>query len=336
MNVVVSLPRGSCRLDALKVSYSIISCLRRRREIASFIFPKNGWWCVEGIEACKAESALSVPLARLQKKDPNRTIQLLCTCDRKTLLRASMTLGRLLDNLDFLHFSLFCGGREPREAFTSMRCNGRRCGEAVPTLYSQARGGRPGPSLVSPTQANGVQTANDLTPASPDQANDERPPSDPTPASNCATDDVRLVRGVSDLTYVATTHSNGQTGGCLETPASHDEASGVKAASETTPTHRDKPCGVQEVSVMTTPASNNEDDTMKETNDKEPDSTKLVLRRRERRRPITQRPRRHAQRRAAAPPEERAVTYRWVDAFLDGTAICAMAVSGILVYCTSW
>ncbi|XP_050730275.1 uncharacterized protein LOC127005441 isoform X35 [Eriocheir sinensis] len=158
-NVIVSLREGMSRPDTLKVSYKGGGCLRRRRPIAFLTFPSTGWRCAEGIEACEAEGGLSVPLAALKHKDGSKIIQLRCGSGRRTLLKAAMPLGKFLNNLDYLHFSLHCDGRGSSGAYTGMRCNGHPCVEAAPPpMWHRPNGGKEAsdPTKASVTPAGGA------------------------------------------------------------------------------------------------------------------------------------------------------------------------------------
>ncbi|XP_050728772.1 uncharacterized protein LOC127004732 isoform X2 [Eriocheir sinensis] len=128
-NVWVTLERGSSLVDSIKLSCKDSTCcLKRRRTVASVKFPVEGWSCVAGIQGCHAEGELRVPLAKLCKKDGNAVVRVQCASLRKPVFTSSMPLAWLLDNISGLHFSLFC---DDGPAFTSLRCNGRRCGEPV-------------------------------------------------------------------------------------------------------------------------------------------------------------------------------------------------------------
>ncbi|XP_050714188.1 uncharacterized protein LOC126997205 isoform X2 [Eriocheir sinensis] len=129
INVWVTLERGSSLVDSIKLSCrESTCCVKRRRTIASVKLPVDGWSCVAGIQGCHAEGQLRVPLAKLCRKDGNASVRVQCTSLQKPVLTSSMPLAWLLDNVSGLHFSLFC---DDGPVFTSLRCNGRRCGEPV-------------------------------------------------------------------------------------------------------------------------------------------------------------------------------------------------------------
>ncbi|XP_050709282.1 uncharacterized protein LOC126994080 isoform X3 [Eriocheir sinensis] len=128
-NVWVTLERGSSLVDSIKLSCKDSTCcLKRRRTVASVKLPVEGWSCVAGIQGCHAEGELRVPLAKLCKKDGNAAVRVQCASLRKPVFTSSIPLAWLLDNISGLHFSLFC---DDGPVFTSLRCNGRRCGEPV-------------------------------------------------------------------------------------------------------------------------------------------------------------------------------------------------------------
>ncbi|XP_050706397.1 uncharacterized protein LOC126991754 [Eriocheir sinensis] len=128
-NVWVTLERGSSLVDSIKLSCKDSTCcLKRRRTVASVKLTVEGWSCVAGIQGCHAEGELRVPLAKLCKKDGNAAVRVQCASLRKPVFTSSMPLAWLLDNISGLHFSLFC---DDGPVFTSLRCNGRRCGEPV-------------------------------------------------------------------------------------------------------------------------------------------------------------------------------------------------------------
>ncbi|XP_050695393.1 putative protein TPRXL isoform X22 [Eriocheir sinensis] len=399
-NVVVSLREGLCRPDTLRVSYRSGGSLRRQREIASFTFPGTGWWCAEGIAACEAEGGLSMPLATLKQKDGNRTVHLRCDSSRGTLIKGSMTLGRFLDNLNFLHFSLYCDAGDSSAAYTSMRCNGQRCVEAArPPMNHQPNSVKEAsdPTKASTTQAGdgsaitkasstqagdgsaitkaSTAQAGDgsaITKASTTQAGDG---SAITKASSTQAGDGSAITKASStqagdgsaITKASSTQagdgsaitkaSSTQAGdGSAITKASSIQAGDVTAitkASSTqagdvtaitkasttqagdgsapTPSSGDKVDDVEEDSVVMTPASKCEVNSVSKPSGTAPDYTNQTRRRRK-----AKKPKRPAVDRDAVIPKRRSAPQTWADAFVDGTAICAIIVSGVLAYWTYW
>ncbi|XP_050715744.1 uncharacterized protein LOC126998286 isoform X22 [Eriocheir sinensis] len=271
VNVVVSLRESLCRLDTLKVSYRGRGCLKRRREIACFTFPVTGWWCAEGIAACEAEGGLRVPLAALKQKDGSRTVQLRCSSGRKTLLKGSMSLERFLDNIEFLHFSLFCDSQDPSVAYTSMRCNGRRCDEAArPPVCHQEKGVKE--------------------------------------ASNPAQDSTTQAGDGSAITKVSTT----ETG----------DGSAITKVSTTQ---------AGDAGVITKASTNCETNVVSPPRGTTKNSTSKTLRRRK-----TKKPKCRPRGTDTVTPERHSAPYTWTDAFMDGTAICSVVLSCVLLYWTDW
>ncbi|XP_050695399.1 putative protein TPRXL isoform X28 [Eriocheir sinensis] len=385
-NVVVSLREGLCRPDTLRVSYRSGGSLRRQREIASFTFPGTGWWCAEGIAACEAEGGLSMPLATLKQKDGNRTVHLRCDSSRGTLIKGSMTLGRFLDNLNFLHFSLYCDAGDSSAAYTSMRCNGQRCVEAArPPMNHQPNSVKEAsdPTKASTTQAGdgsaitkasstqagdgsaitkastaqagdgsaitkaSTTQAGDgsaITKASSTQAGDG---SAITKASSIQAGDGSAITKASstqagDVTAI-TKASSTQAGDVTAiTKASSTQAGDVTAitkasttqagdGSAPTPSSGDKVDDVEEDSVVMTPASKCEVNSVSKPSGTAPDYTNQTRRRRK-----AKKPKRPAVDRDAVIPKRRSAPQTWADAFVDGTAICAIIVSGVLAYWTYW
>ncbi|XP_050695413.1 uncharacterized protein LOC126985067 isoform X40 [Eriocheir sinensis] len=371
-NVVVSLREGLCRPDTLRVSYRSGGSLRRQREIASFTFPGTGWWCAEGIAACEAEGGLSMPLATLKQKDGNRTVHLRCDSSRGTLIKGSMTLGRFLDNLNFLHFSLYCDAGDSSAAYTSMRCNGQRCVEAArPPMNHQPNSVK---EASDPTKASTTQAGDGsaITKASSTQAGDG---SAITKASTAQAGDGSAITKASTtqagdgsaITKASSTQagdgsaitkaSSTQAGdGSAITKASSTQAGDVTAitkASSTqagdvtaitkasttqagdgsapTPSSGDKVDDVEEDSVVMTPASKCEVNSVSKPSGTAPDYTNQTRRRRK-----AKKPKRPAVDRDAVIPKRRSAPQTWADAFVDGTAICAIIVSGVLAYWTYW
>ncbi|XP_050695398.1 putative protein TPRXL isoform X27 [Eriocheir sinensis] len=399
-NVVVSLREGLCRPDTLRVSYRSGGSLRRQREIASFTFPGTGWWCAEGIAACEAEGGLSMPLATLKQKDGNRTVHLRCDSSRGTLIKGSMTLGRFLDNLNFLHFSLYCDAGDSSAAYTSMRCNGQRCVEAArPPMNHQPNSVKEAsdPTKASTTQAGdgsaitkasstqagdgsaitkastaqagdgsaitkaSTTQAGDgsaITKASSTQAGDG---SAITKASSTQAGDGSAITKASStqagdgsaITKASSTQagdgsaitkaSSTQAGdGSAITKASSIQAGDVTAitkasttqagdGSAPTPSSGDKVDDVEEDSVVMTPASKCEVNSVSKPSGTAPDYTNQTRRRRK-----AKKPKRPAVDRDAVIPKRRSAPQTWADAFVDGTAICAIIVSGVLAYWTYW
>ncbi|XP_050695415.1 uncharacterized protein LOC126985067 isoform X42 [Eriocheir sinensis] len=371
-NVVVSLREGLCRPDTLRVSYRSGGSLRRQREIASFTFPGTGWWCAEGIAACEAEGGLSMPLATLKQKDGNRTVHLRCDSSRGTLIKGSMTLGRFLDNLNFLHFSLYCDAGDSSAAYTSMRCNGQRCVEAArPPMNHQPNSVKEAsdPTKASTTQAgdgSAITKASStqagdgsaITKASTAQAGDG---SAITKASTTQAGDGSAITKASStqagdgsaITKASSTQagdgsaitkaSSTQAGdGSAITKASSIQAGDVTAitkasttqagdGSAPTPSSGDKVDDVEEDSVVMTPASKCEVNSVSKPSGTAPDYTNQTRRRRK-----AKKPKRPAVDRDAVIPKRRSAPQTWADAFVDGTAICAIIVSGVLAYWTYW
>ncbi|XP_050715394.1 uncharacterized protein LOC126998057 isoform X50 [Eriocheir sinensis] len=285
VNVVVSLRESLCRLDTLKVSYRGRGCLKRRREIACFTFPVTGWWCAEGIAACEAEGGLRVPLAALKQKDGNRTVQLRCSSGRKTLLKGSMSLERFLDNVEFLHFSLFCDSQDPSVAYTSMRCNGRRCDEAArPPVYHQEKGVK---EASSPAQASTTQAGD---------------------GSAITQDSTTQAGNGSAITKVSTTET-GDGGAITKVSTTQAGDAGVITKASTN-------C---ETNVVSPPRGTTKN------------STSKTLRRRK-----TKKPKCRPRGTDTVTPEGHSAPYTWTDAFMDGTAICSVVLSCVLLYWTDW
>ncbi|XP_050715718.1 uncharacterized protein LOC126998284 isoform X8 [Eriocheir sinensis] len=299
VNVVVSLRESLCRLDTLKVSYRGRGCLKRRREIACFTFPVTGWWCAEGIAACEAEGGLRVPLAALKQKDGSRTVQLRCTSGRKTLLKGSMSLERFLDNIEFLHFSLFCDSQDPSVAYTSMRCNGRRCDEAArPPVCHQEKG---------------VKEASNPAQASTTQAGD---------GSAITQDSTTQAGDGSAITKVSTTETGD---GSIITKVSTTETGDGSAITKVSTTE------TGDAGVITKASTNCETNVVSPPRGTTKNSTSKTLRRRK-----TKKPKCRPRGTDTVTPEGHSAPYTWTDAFMDGTAICSVVLSCVLLYWTDW
>ncbi|XP_050715357.1 uncharacterized protein LOC126998057 isoform X15 [Eriocheir sinensis] len=369
VNVVVSLRESLCRLDTLKVSYRGRGCLKRRREIACFTFPVTGWWCAEGIAACEAEGGLRVPLAALKQKDGNRTVQLRCSSGRKTLLKGSMSLERFLDNVEFLHFSLFCDSQDPSVAYTSMRCNGRRCDEAArPPVYHQEKGVKEAssPAQASTTQAGDgsaitqdstTQAGNGsaITKVSTTETGDE---SAITQASTTQAADAGVITKVSTtetgdgsiITKVSTTGtgdgsaitkvSTTETGdGSVITKVSTTQAGDGSIITKVSTTETGDGGAITKVSttqagdagVITKASTNCETNVVSPPRGTTKNSTSKTLRRRK-----TKKPKCRPRGTDTVTPEGHSAPYTWTDAFMDGTAICSVVLSCVLLYWTDW
>ncbi|XP_050715392.1 uncharacterized protein LOC126998057 isoform X48 [Eriocheir sinensis] len=299
VNVVVSLRESLCRLDTLKVSYRGRGCLKRRREIACFTFPVTGWWCAEGIAACEAEGGLRVPLAALKQKDGNRTVQLRCSSGRKTLLKGSMSLERFLDNVEFLHFSLFCDSQDPSVAYTSMRCNGRRCDEAArPPVYHQEKGVK---EASSPAQASTTQAGD---------------------GSAITQDSTTQAGNGSAITKVSTTETGD---GSAITKVSTTETGDGGAITKVSTTQ------AGDAGVITKASTNCETNVVSPPRGTTKNSTSKTLRRRK-----TKKPKCRPRGTDTVTPEGHSAPYTWTDAFMDGTAICSVVLSCVLLYWTDW
>ncbi|XP_050715717.1 uncharacterized protein LOC126998284 isoform X7 [Eriocheir sinensis] len=313
VNVVVSLRESLCRLDTLKVSYRGRGCLKRRREIACFTFPVTGWWCAEGIAACEAEGGLRVPLAALKQKDGSRTVQLRCTSGRKTLLKGSMSLERFLDNIEFLHFSLFCDSQDPSVAYTSMRCNGRRCDEAArPPVCHQEKGVK---EASNPAQASTTQAGDEsaITQASTTQAADAGVI---TKVSTTETGDGSII------TKVSTTETGD---GSAITKVSTTETGDGSAITKVSTTE------TGDAGVITKASTNCETNVVSPPRGTTKNSTSKTLRRRK-----TKKPKCRPRGTDTVTPEGHSAPYTWTDAFMDGTAICSVVLSCVLLYWTDW
>ncbi|XP_050715363.1 uncharacterized protein LOC126998057 isoform X21 [Eriocheir sinensis] len=355
VNVVVSLRESLCRLDTLKVSYRGRGCLKRRREIACFTFPVTGWWCAEGIAACEAEGGLRVPLAALKQKDGNRTVQLRCSSGRKTLLKGSMSLERFLDNVEFLHFSLFCDSQDPSVAYTSMRCNGRRCDEAArPPVYHQEKGVK---EASSPAQASTTQ-AGDGSAITQDSTTQAGNGSAITKVSTTETGDGSAITKVSTtetgdgsaITKVSTTEtgdgsaitkvSTTETGdGSVITKVSTTQAGDGSIITKVSTTETGDGGAITKVSttqagdagVITKASTNCETNVVSPPRGTTKNSTSKTLRRRK-----TKKPKCRPRGTDTVTPEGHSAPYTWTDAFMDGTAICSVVLSCVLLYWTDW
>ncbi|XP_050715733.1 uncharacterized protein LOC126998286 isoform X12 [Eriocheir sinensis] len=313
VNVVVSLRESLCRLDTLKVSYRGRGCLKRRREIACFTFPVTGWWCAEGIAACEAEGGLRVPLAALKQKDGSRTVQLRCSSGRKTLLKGSMSLERFLDNIEFLHFSLFCDSQDPSVAYTSMRCNGRRCDEAArPPVCHQEKGVK---EASNPAQDSTTQAGNGsaITKVSTTETGDE---SAITQASTTQAADAGVITKVSttetgDGSIITKVSTTGTGDGSAITKVSTTQAG--------------------DAGVITKASTNCETNVVSPPRGTTKNSTSKTLRRRK-----TKKPKCRPRGTDTVTPERHSAPYTWTDAFMDGTAICSVVLSCVLLYWTDW
>ncbi|XP_050715387.1 uncharacterized protein LOC126998057 isoform X45 [Eriocheir sinensis] len=313
VNVVVSLRESLCRLDTLKVSYRGRGCLKRRREIACFTFPVTGWWCAEGIAACEAEGGLRVPLAALKQKDGNRTVQLRCSSGRKTLLKGSMSLERFLDNVEFLHFSLFCDSQDPSVAYTSMRCNGRRCDEAArPPVYHQEKGVK---EASSPAQASTTQ-AGDGSAITQDSTTQAGNGSAITKVSTTETGDGSIITKVS---------TTGTGDGSAITKVSTTETGDGGAITKVSTTQ------AGDAGVITKASTNCETNVVSPPRGTTKNSTSKTLRRRK-----TKKPKCRPRGTDTVTPEGHSAPYTWTDAFMDGTAICSVVLSCVLLYWTDW
>ncbi|XP_050715735.1 uncharacterized protein LOC126998286 isoform X13 [Eriocheir sinensis] len=313
VNVVVSLRESLCRLDTLKVSYRGRGCLKRRREIACFTFPVTGWWCAEGIAACEAEGGLRVPLAALKQKDGSRTVQLRCSSGRKTLLKGSMSLERFLDNIEFLHFSLFCDSQDPSVAYTSMRCNGRRCDEAArPPVCHQEKGVK---EASNPAQDSTTQAGNGsaITKVSTTETGDE---SAITQASTTQAADAGVI------TKVSTTETGD---GSAITKVSTTETGDGSAITKVSTTQ------AGDAGVITKASTNCETNVVSPPRGTTKNSTSKTLRRRK-----TKKPKCRPRGTDTVTPERHSAPYTWTDAFMDGTAICSVVLSCVLLYWTDW
>ncbi|XP_050715732.1 uncharacterized protein LOC126998286 isoform X11 [Eriocheir sinensis] len=313
VNVVVSLRESLCRLDTLKVSYRGRGCLKRRREIACFTFPVTGWWCAEGIAACEAEGGLRVPLAALKQKDGSRTVQLRCSSGRKTLLKGSMSLERFLDNIEFLHFSLFCDSQDPSVAYTSMRCNGRRCDEAArPPVCHQEKGVK---EASNPAQDSTTQAGNGsaITKVSTTETGDG---SIITKVSTTGTGDG------SAITKVSTTETGD---GSAITKVSTTETGDGSAITKVSTTQ------AGDAGVITKASTNCETNVVSPPRGTTKNSTSKTLRRRK-----TKKPKCRPRGTDTVTPERHSAPYTWTDAFMDGTAICSVVLSCVLLYWTDW
>ncbi|XP_050715731.1 uncharacterized protein LOC126998286 isoform X10 [Eriocheir sinensis] len=314
VNVVVSLRESLCRLDTLKVSYRGRGCLKRRREIACFTFPVTGWWCAEGIAACEAEGGLRVPLAALKQKDGSRTVQLRCSSGRKTLLKGSMSLERFLDNIEFLHFSLFCDSQDPSVAYTSMRCNGRRCDEAArPPVCHQEKGVK---EASNPAQDSTTQAGNGsaITKVSTTETGDE---SAITQASTTQAADAGVI------TKVSTTETG--DGSVIITKVSTTETGDGSAITKVSTTQ------AGDAGVITKASTNCETNVVSPPRGTTKNSTSKTLRRRK-----TKKPKCRPRGTDTVTPERHSAPYTWTDAFMDGTAICSVVLSCVLLYWTDW
>ncbi|XP_050715378.1 uncharacterized protein LOC126998057 isoform X35 [Eriocheir sinensis] len=327
VNVVVSLRESLCRLDTLKVSYRGRGCLKRRREIACFTFPVTGWWCAEGIAACEAEGGLRVPLAALKQKDGNRTVQLRCSSGRKTLLKGSMSLERFLDNVEFLHFSLFCDSQDPSVAYTSMRCNGRRCDEAArPPVYHQEKGVK---EASSPAQASTTQ-AGDGSAITQDSTTQAADAGVITKVSTTETGDGSAITKVSTtetgdgsvITKVSTTQAGD---GSIITKVSTTETGDGGAITKVSTTQ------AGDAGVITKASTNCETNVVSPPRGTTKNSTSKTLRRRK-----TKKPKCRPRGTDTVTPEGHSAPYTWTDAFMDGTAICSVVLSCVLLYWTDW
>ncbi|XP_050715370.1 uncharacterized protein LOC126998057 isoform X27 [Eriocheir sinensis] len=342
VNVVVSLRESLCRLDTLKVSYRGRGCLKRRREIACFTFPVTGWWCAEGIAACEAEGGLRVPLAALKQKDGNRTVQLRCSSGRKTLLKGSMSLERFLDNVEFLHFSLFCDSQDPSVAYTSMRCNGRRCDEAArPPVYHQEKGVK---EASSPAQASTTQ-AGDGSAITQDSTTQAGNGSAITKVSTTETGDESAITQASTtqaadagvITKVSTTETG--DGSVIITKVSTTETGDGSAITKVSTTETGDGGAITKVSttqagdagVITKASTNCETNVVSPPRGTTKNSTSKTLRRRK-----TKKPKCRPRGTDTVTPEGHSAPYTWTDAFMDGTAICSVVLSCVLLYWTDW
>ncbi|XP_050715376.1 uncharacterized protein LOC126998057 isoform X33 [Eriocheir sinensis] len=341
VNVVVSLRESLCRLDTLKVSYRGRGCLKRRREIACFTFPVTGWWCAEGIAACEAEGGLRVPLAALKQKDGNRTVQLRCSSGRKTLLKGSMSLERFLDNVEFLHFSLFCDSQDPSVAYTSMRCNGRRCDEAArPPVYHQEKGVK---EASSPAQASTTQ-AGDGSAITQDSTTQAADAGVITKVSTTETGDGSAITKVSTtetgdgsaITKVSTTETGD---GSVITKVSTTQAGDGSIITKVSTTETGDGGAITKVSttqagdagVITKASTNCETNVVSPPRGTTKNSTSKTLRRRK-----TKKPKCRPRGTDTVTPEGHSAPYTWTDAFMDGTAICSVVLSCVLLYWTDW
>ncbi|XP_050730241.1 uncharacterized protein LOC127005441 isoform X4 [Eriocheir sinensis] len=355
-NVIVSLREGMSRPDTLKVSYKGGGCLRRRRPIAFLTFPSTGWRCAEGIEACEAEGGLSVPLAALKHKDGSKIIQLRCGSGRRTLLKAAMPLGKFLNNLDYLHFSLHCDGRGSSGAYTGMRCNGHPCVEAAPPpMWHRPNGGKEAsdPTKASVTPAGG---AGGITKAANTRAGDA---THITKAANTRAGDVTHITkaantragDVTHITKAANTRAGDVTHITKAANTRAGDATHITKAANTRAgdaTHITKAANTKagDVTHITKAANTKAGDVThitKAANTRAGDVTHITkaantpgspphtLRRRK-----TKKPNLRAHGRATATPKRHGAPYTWTDAFLDVTAICAVVMSGVLAYYTRW
>ncbi|XP_050715724.1 uncharacterized protein LOC126998286 isoform X3 [Eriocheir sinensis] len=341
VNVVVSLRESLCRLDTLKVSYRGRGCLKRRREIACFTFPVTGWWCAEGIAACEAEGGLRVPLAALKQKDGSRTVQLRCSSGRKTLLKGSMSLERFLDNIEFLHFSLFCDSQDPSVAYTSMRCNGRRCDEAArPPVCHQEKGVK---EASNPAQDSTTQAGNGsaITKVSTTETGDE---SAITQASTTQAADAGVITKVSttetgDGSIITKVSTTGTGDGSAITKVSTTETGDGSAITKVSTTETGDGSAITKVSttqagdagVITKASTNCETNVVSPPRGTTKNSTSKTLRRRK-----TKKPKCRPRGTDTVTPERHSAPYTWTDAFMDGTAICSVVLSCVLLYWTDW
>lgn len=230
------------------------------------------------------------------RQDGPRGVRVEVIAGGKRLITEGMLLGRLLDNVEFLHFSLFCDGGAAG-GFTSLRCNGRPCWEAAAPASCPRPDRQPPRALAAPGRpplADDIPTVPDDTPACIPQV-DGPPAIDVAPAVTPQADEGHTA---DEVAPACTPQVAWPT---VMPPASTIEANDGAE--------------VTDVAAATTTQSCRGRVTRRRTARKTP-----------RRTPQQQEPPRGA----PTPP------YTLVDAFLDGTAIIAVAASSILAFYTFW
>lgn len=160
----VSVQGKGCPVDGITLSYAgRRSCFggRRRRLVAAFTFPRQGWSQVSSEDTRHniSSKVAVVSLGHLKNKDGNTTVQINCMSDGVPVYTTEVTVADLLQSLRLttrgkeaaVFFSLSGGkpheGNTQAHTYTALFCNGRRCGDggaATPADTPHCRQAQPG------------------------------------------------------------------------------------------------------------------------------------------------------------------------------------------------
>ena len=132
----MSVTCGCGTVDGVRLSYGSRSCCGpKRRQIASFTFPRNKWQQLSPEAMLRNSSAevAAVNVGRLREKDGHTPVRVKVLAGKVSVFRTEMSLADLLARLKYterggkavLSFSLAGTGAQ-EHAFTVMFCNGKR------------------------------------------------------------------------------------------------------------------------------------------------------------------------------------------------------------------